>query len=337
MEKRSHYFDVRAMVASVAESLWAMYHRRDDAPSLILPTTRDDAIRVSEQESRILLSHWLEREGMPYSIETPTVERYRQKGKSPQSASTDITVYHSRNPGDRILNVEFKQGLANDEAFRKDFEKLLRERTDGLWFHTLEHANMRTWSKMEERLQRAFQTERKHVDAANHSLSFAFCVLNPPQFVWFDLDLDGDFGSQWPQAMRDALGNPSAPTWWRPVHSRSPSPARTRSLKVSQKLLIYCAEICEDSFVHLNIQGGSYRLRSFVGSLGIRCWVDPRAKTTEDLLSWYRFAHRIDVSSERQSLDSQRQYWVDRISELNRQCGIRPRTRSHGGPRRPQE
>ncbi len=324
MEKRPHYFDVRKMAASVAESLWAMYHRRDDAPSLILPTTRDGAIRVSEQESKILLSRWLEREGMRYSIETPTVERYRQKGESPQSASTDMTVYHSRNPGDRILNVELKKGTANDEAFRKDFEKLLRERTDGLWFHTLEHASARAWATMEERMRSAFQTERKHVDAADHSLSFAFCVLTPPQFVWFDLDLDGHFDSQWPQAMRDARDHPSTPSWWRPVHSRSPSPAHSSSRKGSRKLLIYCAEICEDSFVHLNIRGSSYRLRSFVGSGGMRCWVDRGAKTTEELLSRYRFAHEIDVASEIESLVSRRQYWADRISELNRQHGIRP-------------
>lgn len=337
MEKRSHRLDVREIAAGVAESLWAIYHRRDDAPSLILPITRDGAIRVSEQESKILLAHWLEREGLPYSIETPTEGTYRQKGESPQSARTDVTVYHSRNPSDRILNVELKQGTANDEAFRKDFEKLLRERTDGLWFHTLEHADSRTWSTMEERIRSAFRTEQKHVDAANHSLSFAFCVLTPPQFVWFELDLGGPFGSQWPQAVRDARDHPSAPAWWRPVHSTSPSPVHSSSRKGPQKLLIYCAEICEDSFVHLNIQGSSYRLRSFGGSCGVRCWVDRRAKTTEDLLSRYQFAHRINAAGERQSLDSKRQYWADRIAKLNRQYGIRPGTSSDGGPRRPRE
>ncbi len=330
MEKRPHNFDVRAMALSVAESLWAMHRRRDDSPSLIFPTTRDGATRVSEQESKILLSRWFERQGIAYSIETPTTESYQQTGQSGQSARIDVTVYGSRDPVERILNVELKKGTADDEAFRKDFEKLLRERTDGLWFHTLDNANSSTWSTLEKKMRRAFQTERKHVDAANYSLSFAFCVLEPPQFLWFDLDLDGHFDSQWPQAMRDALDHPSIPSWRTmpfpsPRRARPQRRAQPSSRKGLRKLLIYCAEICEDSFVHLNIQGSSYRLRSFVGSRGVRCWVDRGATTTEDLLARYRFAQEIDVASEKESLGSKRQYWVDRITELNRQHGIGPR------------
>ena len=238
MENRRHDFDVREMAVSVAESLWGVYHRRDDSPSLILPMTRDGTIRVSEQESKILLSHWLERQGIPYSIETPTVECYQQKGETPQSARIDVTVYRSRNPGDRILNVELKKGTADDEAFRKDFEKLLRERTDGLWYHTLDKANSRTWSTIEDRIRNAFQIEREHLEAANHSLSFAFCVLDPPGFVWFDLDLDGDVDSQWPQALRDAWHHQSTQSWWTatprpPVHARSPHPRRSDAIPVA--------------------------------------------------------------------------------------------------------
>ena len=95
-----------------------------------------------------MLSHWLEREGVPHSVETPTVESYQQQGQSPLSARIDVTVYRSREPDDRILNVELKKGTADDEAFRKDFEKLLRERTNGLWFHTLDIANSRTWPSL---------------------------------------------------------------------------------------------------------------------------------------------------------------------------------------------
>ena len=326
MEKRLHDFDVRAMAGSVAESLWAMYHRRDDAPSLILPTTRDGAIRVSEQESKLLLSHWLERERVPHSIETPTVERYQQKGQSLLSARIDVTVYGSRNPDDRILNVELKKGTADDEAFRKDFEKLLRERTDGLWFHTLDNAKSRTWSTLEEKMRHAFESEREHVDAAGHSISFAFCVLNPPRLVWFELDLRGDFDSQWPEAMRYALEHPSEPSWWTtahpsPVRSSVPHPeALLSSRKGHEKWLIYCPEICADSFIHLNIQGSSYCLR--FGCFGVEGAKDPEAPTTQQLLTGHRFVHQIDVKRERININKNPQYWVDRISECNRQYGI---------------
>ena len=171
------------MAESVADELWAMHHRRAGGPSLIFPTTRDGARRVSEQESKILLSRWLEREEVPHSVETPTVESYQQKGRTPLSGRIDVTVHGSRKPDDRILNVELKKCPADEEAFRKDFEKLLREGTDGLWFHTLDKAQTRTWWTVEGKIGSAFETERRHLDAASHSLSFAFCVLTPPQLV----------------------------------------------------------------------------------------------------------------------------------------------------------
>lgn len=315
------------MAESVAESLWAMHHGRAGAPSLIFPTTRDGAPRVSEQESKILLSRWLEREDVPHSVETPTVESYQQKGRTPLSGRIDVTVYGSREPDDRIVNVELKKGPADEEAFRKDFEKLLREGTDGLWFHTLDQADTRTWRAIEGKIGSAFETESRHLETARHSLSFAFCVLTPPQFVWFALDLAGHFESQWPQAMRAARGNPSTPGWWTEtpgasVASTSARAARETSPKGHERWLVYCREICPDSFVHLNIQGSSYRLR--FGCFRPRGWVDREAPTTEDLLSRYEFTHRIDVGRERKSVVKAPQYWVDRISGLNRQYGIRP-------------
>jgi len=332
-EKKGIDLDVRAMVLSVANALWAIYHRRPDVPSLILPTTRDGGIRVSEQESRMLLSHWLERNGVPHSVETPTVETYQQTGQVPLSARMDLTVYHSRQPDDRALNVELKKGTPDDEAFRKDMEKLFRERTDGLWFHTLTKADSRTWSTIEEKLGRAFDTERRHLDAATHSMSFAYCVLDPPQLVWFDLDLHGDLESQWPQAMRNAVDDPSTPEWWidapsPPAYSKSPSPAIRSSRKGSEKWLIYCRDLCADSFVHLNIQGNSYRLR--FGCFGVRGSVDPEAPTTELLRSRYGFTHQVDVKAERVNLTKDPQYWMDRISALNRQYGIKPFTGEQG-------
>ncbi len=124
IEKKRHDFDVRAMAKSVAESLWAIYHCRADAPLLILPKKRNRAIRVSEQESKILLSHWLEREGVPYSVETPTVDTYQQKGQSPLSARIDVTVY--RQPEAR-RRPDFECGTQEGYAARRIVSKGLRE------------------------------------------------------------------------------------------------------------------------------------------------------------------------------------------------------------------
>jgi hypothetical protein len=61
-----------------AESLRAVYHIRPDASHLIWPAKRDNSTRASEQESNILITQWLERNGMFYSIETPTREMCSQ-------------------------------------------------------------------------------------------------------------------------------------------------------------------------------------------------------------------------------------------------------------------
>ena len=70
------------------------------------------------------VKEWLERNGVFYSIETPTREMYTQKGNAALSARIDVTVYGSRDPTDRVLNLELKAGMASLEGFRKDFEKL---------------------------------------------------------------------------------------------------------------------------------------------------------------------------------------------------------------------
>ena len=62
-------------------------HREEADPShLIFPNKRDGKPRVSEQESKILVTQWLRDEGYTFSIETPTEEMFRQKGETKQSA-----------------------------------------------------------------------------------------------------------------------------------------------------------------------------------------------------------------------------------------------------------
>lgn len=70
-------FDYKAMCRDVAGSLWALYHDRPDAPCLILPSKRDGVLRVSDQESKVLLTQWLQSHGVYYSIETPTTGQYQ--------------------------------------------------------------------------------------------------------------------------------------------------------------------------------------------------------------------------------------------------------------------
>jgi hypothetical protein len=173
-----------------------VYHDRLDAPCLILPSKRDGILRVSEQESKILITQWLQLHGVPYSIETPTAQRYQQSGQAELSARIDVTVYSSRSAADRLMNLELKAGSPSLEAFRKDFEKLLREGIPGLWFQTLESASDATWRAMSTKIAEALERLGPHSERAQHTIWFAFCVLDRPQLVEFELDFSREWRGQ---------------------------------------------------------------------------------------------------------------------------------------------
>jgi len=309
----------------VAASLWAVYHKRPDAPRLIWPAKRDDSTRVSEQESKILITQWLERNGVFYSVETPTRKRYTQKGNASLSARIDVTVYGSRDPADRVLNIELKAGTSGLEAFRKDFEKLLREGVPGFWFHTLTNAHDATWRSIEDKIRESLDRVPEHTKAATHSVHFAFCVLEPPMLVEFDLDFSADWREQLGRLFRAGQGSPLRPTWTpeaAPLRAAAPR-TTTRSYGGTQrKALVYVPSIEPKSFIHLSTKGDSYALRSFGGARPRSRWVETDCKTTTDLLARHPIVHQVDVAGERKNLDSELAYWAARVDEFNRKYGM---------------
>lgn len=77
---------------------------------LIFPTKRGGSLRISEQEAKLLFfQHLTLDRKFFFSVETPTVETYRQKGMTPMSARVDLTLYDS----DRKVQPAFKSvGIA---------------------------------------------------------------------------------------------------------------------------------------------------------------------------------------------------------------------------------
>ena len=58
---------------------------------LIFPTKRDGSLRISEQEAKLLFfQHLTLDRKFFFSVETPTVETYRQKGMTPMSVKGSI-------------------------------------------------------------------------------------------------------------------------------------------------------------------------------------------------------------------------------------------------------
>jgi hypothetical protein len=250
-------------------------HERPEAPRLTWPAKRNGAARISEQESKILITQWLESHGNSYSIETPTQQEYTQSGTTPMSGRIDVTVYGSCSSANRVLNLELKAGTASLEAFRKDFEKLLREEVPGLWFHTLTCATRATWRSIEASMLQAFDLVLEHAEVARHSVHFAFCVLDTPMLIEFDIDFSAEWRGALSEQFRAAQECPLRPTW-------EPKPATQRREQI--KALVYVPTIEPRTFVHLSTRGDSYALRSFGGARPVSRWVEPDCKTTTDLL-----------------------------------------------------
>lgn len=317
-------FDYQTMCRDVAASLWALYHDRPDAPCLILPSKRNGVLRVSEQESKILITQWLQSHGVNYSIETPTLGRYQQSGQAQRSARIDVTVYESRDAASRVMNLELKAGTATLEAFRKDFEKLLREGLPGLWFHTLESATEATWRTLSDKMEGALLRIAPHADSAHHTIWFAFCILDVPELVQFPIDFNSEWRGQVSQLVARARTHAISPQYGvsRSARRDTVTPQSSSSIesyRAQRKLLIYAPSINRSSFLHLSIRGESYALRDFPPSGPPRRWVLNDVPTTSQFTAKHKFVHTIDVAHERKNLEGEPEYWRQRIAAVNRQ------------------
>ena len=99
-----------------------------------------------------------------------------------------------------------------------------------------------------------------------------------------------------------------------------------------EKLLIFCPTITDDSLLHFNRQGDSYRLRAYVGRLaGRREWTQPDAPTSAEFLRSYPPKFQINVAAEQLSV-GQADRWAGVIATQNARLGINgDETSTRGG------
>src|SRR5262249_3502563 len=86
-------------------------------------------------------------------------------------------VFSKTGPMSRRLAVEFKAHNAKLSSIRKDLEKLLREDSDGLWFHVLENIDSGTVPTLLKKFEASFTALERHCMACRHSLTLAFLVV----------------------------------------------------------------------------------------------------------------------------------------------------------------
>lgn len=311
----------------LAEKLWGVHTEVDGGPHLIFPSKRDLATRVSEQESKIMLCQVLEASPWYYSVETPTREKYQQSGTFELSGRLDLTVYGTRSAADRLLNVELKAGVPRVENFRKDFEKLAREGTDGLWFHTLESINQGTISAVLTRMSESILLIDVDARAARHLITIALCVLNQRALLTaqfqFGTDLETQLLNVFGSGMTSwtAYGD-GADTYLSPKQSRKGSTGMRPDLRGQDKMLIYCPKVADDTLLHFSQRGNSYTLRAFTGRFtGRSPWVEPDAPTASEFMRIYQPLRKFDVLDERTNLDK-KDLWRDIVNRYARRHGV---------------
>jgi hypothetical protein len=149
------------------------------SPRLILPKKRDEVIRISEQEARFLFCNLLNNLNYFYSAETPTEKLYRQKGQTPLSASSDLSIYsYENNKFNKLMNVEFKAHNPPKEHIIKDIEKLIKEDIPGNWFHLLKNIDSKTLPVLFSKISESLKTHLKDSESKRISIVFSFCVLD---------------------------------------------------------------------------------------------------------------------------------------------------------------
>ena len=329
--------DLVKLAEDLSGRLWAVHRNDLTGRKLIMPVKRDATTRVSEQESKILLCGLLESSQWHYSIETPTLKTYVQKGKTPQSARCDVSLYESRDANRRMVNIELKAHNCTEENIRKDLEKLLREGIPGLWFHTLAAADMTTINSLFKKFRDAFLKEKKHLGESSQFIVFAFCILDPANTIIGILRINGTAGDVISRIDRTFIASSISPRVadpWQHFALEGQGNVATSQEGISlngnsaprgsrESELVFCPEIDPATFLHLSIRGNSYRLRRF--NRGDHCsFMAPGATTLEELRAEYEYKYSMaTTSSDRMhNLDNGPSYWEQRIQELNRLHGL---------------
>jgi hypothetical protein len=196
-EPRITIDELKKLSQTVSERLWGMVGDSPNRPHLIFPEYRDDRVRISEQESKILFANALEQSRWFYSVETPTTQTYIQSGSTPLSARTDISLYSNSDRSSKLVNIELKAHNPSKESFRKDLEKLLREGLDGLWFHTLENYNRGTLPNIYGKILQALSDLRPHLKGKDRSIMFAFCVLEKRELIYKLVPISDSIEESW--------------------------------------------------------------------------------------------------------------------------------------------
>ena len=121
---------IDAIIGKTFKALHAIFQGESKDVRLIFPNYRSGKTRYSEQELRFIFievfnQYCCNKLNWYYSVETPTIEKYRFSGKGKRSAAIDLVIHDEQK--ERIALIEFKAKLHVPAHFDKDFYKLNNE------------------------------------------------------------------------------------------------------------------------------------------------------------------------------------------------------------------
>jgi hypothetical protein len=96
----------------------------------------------------------IENHDIRYSIETPTDNKYLQKGKSGKTTAgrSDLSLYEKTGKKPlKIANIELKYKNSQPQEIQKDLEKIFKEGVVGAWFHLLLSSDRGTIKRLFEK------------------------------------------------------------------------------------------------------------------------------------------------------------------------------------------
>ena len=330
---------LETLVAKVAEELISIHPRSCPVSEngLRFPRKRDGSLRISEQEAKhLFVQHIRADRQFCYSVETPTTQTYRQKGNSEMSARIDLSLVGPS--GQPLVNIELKAHHCAVENIRKDLEKLVRENTTGVWFHTLERGDPGRVETLFGTFRMAFRQLSAHLQTSKKSYLINVCSLDAGVLYWRWLTLTGNLDANLAEIdsifREDSLKSQS----WQVIRfgadSRENEPddlvrfeARTASFKgkgAKEGFFIYAPTIANDTYMHLSGRGGSYRIRNFYNKNEAKSpgFVIPGYPTLESLRASGVVTKMFSVTAEdsRHNVIEQPEYWQERIRQVNRRA-----------------
>lgn len=249
------------------------------------------------------------------------------------SARVDLTLRGQ--PGRPCVNIELKAHYCGIENIRKDLEKLVRENTTGVWFHTLESGDQLRVESLLRTFRTAFGRLTAYLETSETSYLISICVLDAGLLYrrWLTLTGNLDLNLAAIESVFHA-GSLSSGSWHvtqfgsdvgdelaaEVTYKTSNTPFKGKGAR--EGFFIYAPTIASDTYMHLSARGGSYRIRNFYRNNTAKspAFKVPGYLTFESLRASGIVSNWLSVTVEdlQHNIIDQPGYFYERIRQINK-------------------